>query len=371
MQENSSLLLTEPQRGSTESLPLVLPSERRLLFTGILKQVSRSFYLTMRVLPADMREPVSLAYLLARAADSITDNSHLAAQDKLLHLQNFRAQLNETYRHDRHQALVNSLEGSVTNHGERRLLSCLPKLYALLKRQSSVDQREIISVVEILTRGMLQDLEVFGSGPDDHPHAMEDGQQLDRYCYQVAGCVGEFWTNLLVYHVASLSNWDLPHFRKLGMELGKALQLTNILRDVALDLRNGRCYLPKQDLRQLGLEPADLFSVLNTEPCRPALHKWIRQALVYYDSGEQYLNAIPRTAIRLRLAVAWPMLIGLRTLSLLANHPHWLNPACRIKVSRFWIYRMMITSLGAVISNRLMGRWFDSYRKTVNKLPTA
>ena len=71
------------------------PSRRPRLLTDILRDCSRAFYLTLRVLPKGVREPVGLAYLLARAADTVADTPDLAPEVRLGHLLQFRAQVEQ------------------------------------------------------------------------------------------------------------------------------------------------------------------------------------------------------------------------------------------------------------------------------------
>jgi len=80
-------------------------------------------------------------------------------------------------------------------------------------------------------------------------------EALDRYIYLVAGCVGEFWTRITVAHTPALRGWDVAEMSACGVRFGKALQLTNVLRDCPRDLRIGRCYFPRDLLAQAGLRP--------------------------------------------------------------------------------------------------------------------
>lgn len=354
-----------------ETLPLVLPSEKQVLLTDTLKQVSRSFYLTMRILPVQIREAISLTYLLARAADTVADTPLLSAEDKPGCLEDFRQQMKQGYEPHRQHKLIARLQHKEQNPSEESLLKSLPKLFALLYQQSAQDQQDIIKVVDILTTGMTSDLAIFSHHQGQQPTALESETDLDTYCYQVAGCVGEFWTAIMTRHIPALAGWDRSHYKKLGTDLGKALQLTNILRDIPADLLNSRCYLPAQDLQQQNLTPQDLLSSENESRGKQVLDKWIRQSVAFYASGETYLLAIPRHCIRLRLAVLWPMLIGLHTQLLLAENKHWLNPAIRIKVSRSWIYKMMSLSLVVVVSNTLLRRWISSYTAAVSQALTS
>lgn len=73
-----------------DALPAVSPDERRRILGELLKSVSRAFYLSLRVLPAGLREPIGLAYLLARAADTVADTRLLPPDERLRHLLAFR-----------------------------------------------------------------------------------------------------------------------------------------------------------------------------------------------------------------------------------------------------------------------------------------
>jgi farnesyl-diphosphate farnesyltransferase len=177
--------------------------------------------------------------------------------------------------------------------------------------------------------------------------------------------VGEFWTEVHVAHRPRLARWDLPRMRALGTRFGKGLQLTNVLRDVPRDLRQGRCYLPRQDLARWGLEPRDLLDPGRAPAARPLLREWLNTALDHYEAGWQYTFAIPRREARMRLACAWPLLIGLRTLDLLAASPNWLDPAITLKVPRVRVYGLMAHSLGTVWSTRALGRQARRLRERI------
>src|SRR5262249_50672465 len=79
---------------------------------------------------------------------------------------------------------------------------------------------------------------------------------------------------------------------------------------------------------------------------RPLLRDLHATALEHYEAGWRYVFAIPRAETRMRLACAWPLLIGLETLELLARSPRWLDPAVVLKVERRRVYGLMARSLG-------------------------
>ncbi len=322
--------------------------------SALLKRVSRSFYLSLAVLPSAVRPTIGLAYLLARAADTIADTRLVERRARITHLEALRAELSGP--EPRRLAAILAAAGSQSLPAEHKLIARLPDCLAAYRALPPEDRDRVRKVIDTIIEGMTQDLRLFPGEDEGKLAALETSQDLDRYTYLVAGCVGEFWTEVHVAHRPRLRGWDLPEMRQLGIRFGKALQLTNVLRDVPRDLRHGRCYLPRQELAALGLSPQDLLDPTAAPSARPLLVRLLDTALNHYEAGWQYTFAIPRSETRMRLACAWPLLIGLRTLDLLARSPNWLDPAVTLKVPRVRVYGLMAHSLATVWSTRALGR---------------
>ena len=351
---------------------------RRRLLTTLLKSVSRAFYLSIRVLPAPLRQPIALAYLIARAADTIADADPLPPDHRLARLRLLRTHL----AHDAPTVpLPPKLAALAHNHPpspDRDLLQSLPDLLALFHALAPPDRARVRAVLLTLTRGMQTDLTTFPppeSGSPNKVAALQTERHLDDYTYLIAGCVGEFWTETLIAHTPALSHWRRAHMSALGVKFGIALQLTNILRDAPQDLRLGRCYLPQTQLARAGLSPADLLAATNPaapgapDPAatRPLLAWAIRRALQHYAAAAEYTLAIPRRCLRLRLAALWPAIIGLSTLALLARHPSWLAASPPIKVPRRSVYAIIALSLLCARSDRALSFWLARLTRRVER----
>ncbi len=119
---------------------------------------------------------------------------------------------------------------------------------------------------EKINQGQMLDLERFSTSTSTSPStspsikALPTSGDLDEYTYLVAGCVGEFWTRICFAHVRDFSERTEAEMLELGVKYGKGLQLINVLRDAGSDLRAGRCYLPADELRSLGLAPDEILS---------------------------------------------------------------------------------------------------------------
>lgn len=334
------------------------------LTSALLKRVSRSFYLSLAVLPSAVRPAVGLAYLLARAADTVADTRLVERPARITHLNALRAELSGS--EPGRLANVIAASGSQSLPAERELISRLPELYVAYRALPSEDGDRVRRVVETIIEGMTRDLCLFPGEDESNLAALETIEDLDQYTYLVAGCVGEFWTEVHAAHRPRLGDWDLPVMRQLGVRFGKALQLTNVLRDVPRDLRHGRCYLPRRELAALGLSPRDLLDPATAPRVGPLLGRLIDVALDHYEAGWRYTFAIPRAEARMRLACAWPLLIGLRTLDLVVRSPSWLDPTTTLKVPRARVYGLMALSLATVWSTRVLGRQARGLRERIN-----
>ena len=344
-------------------MPGVTPEEEARLLGSVLKSTSRAFYLTLRVLPGNLRKPLGLAYLLARTADTMADSQTASTNERLERLLEFRALVEGKVEAGAIEPFVCTAREGLGG-AERELVGAMPKTIAMLDGLDEMDRFRVRQVVVTLTQGMELDLTYFR---EDGLTAFETPKELNEYTYLVAGCVGRFWTEMCMAHNPGLRRWDAEEMSEKGVRFGKALQLTNILRDVPKDLRLGRCYLPREVLEWCGVSGEDLLEAKNSEAARPVLAWGMSRALDHYEAAAEYLWAIPRRYYRLRLAVAWPLLMGLGTLAELTKNKDWLDPSRRSKVSRGWVYRMMAVSAVRVMSNGAMNSWISGLRWEVER----
>ena len=173
--------------------------------------------------------------------------------------------------------------------------------------------------------------------------ALRNNAELDDYTYRVAGCVGEFWTKMCRTHLFPTAKIDDALLLANGIRFGKGLQLVNILRDLPRDLRTGRCYIPQDELNSAGLTPNDLLMVSNEEKFRPVYEKLLDLAEQHLAAGWIYTKSLPRSEFRVRLACAWPILIGAKTIQKLRREKV-LDAMCRVKVSRAEVRNIIVKS---------------------------
>jgi farnesyl-diphosphate farnesyltransferase len=317
----------------------------QILLRDVLKRVSRSFYLTLAILPHAVRSQIGLAYLLARAADTIADTGELDDAVRLECLRQLKGQLWVSAPDwGRIQKIKARVITKQPNPDERRLLEELEGCFRIFQGFSPIDRSHIAQVLSVLIGGMEFDLHQFPKTNGQSLHALKAIHDFEFYTYAVAGCVGEFWTKMVCTHLPGFRQWDQSCMIPLGIRYGKGLQMVNILRDLPRDLRNGRCYIPQVLLDQVHLSPDQLLDEVSAQAFRPLFRNLIQEARDHLDQGWRYTMAIPRMEIRLRLACMWPILIGIRTLQQLSVSRHELSPNFPIKVARSEVYRIVATT---------------------------
>ena len=271
--------------------PLTLTVLDTYGFEALLKKVARSFQLSLRILPASLRPPLSLAYMLARASDTIADASSAPDFQRLALLRGLPDLFPE------------KSPDLGLKDAESDLLQMLPRLLEALK--TLPDQSEIIAQWRIILRGQIFDVERFAA-PDA---AQLTPGELEEYTYLVAGSVGEFWTRLCFKHVPNYSARPLEEMLPLARRFGQALQFINILRDRRSDADAGRIYIPDE---RFYVEMQHVSELL--------------------QSAAEYTAAIqPRS---LRAACALPLDLANQTLALIAQHPLGVG----IKVPRYKVW---------------------------------
>lgn len=290
----------------------------------LLKGVSRSFYLSLRLLPAPMRPAASLGYLLARTSDTLADTAAVPVEARLLCLDWFDCSLAGEEDVPRWPL---SVLNAVADPRERRLLEESRDLFSWLDQLPAAEAALIREVVGIIISGQRLDLERFLNAESWNPIALKNAEELDDYTWRVAGCVGAFWTKLgFLTMDGKFSKSPQQEMVDLGISYGKGLQLVNILRDLPADLQQGRCYLPLADAH-------------DTQLLLDEHHRWLERALERVGDGFQYATNL--RSRKLRAASVLPAMIAKDTLEKMRG-VDWETLRGGIKVSRASVYASLL-----------------------------
>ena len=281
----------------------------------LLRDHARTFGVTLRMLPRILREPLSVAYLLARASDTVADSRRIP----LLHRVSVLEELERALDSGEYLSWQPKIRPEKLTASERDLISAFPDLIALLNKEE--DRVELLRLWRTIVEGQLFDLRRFKYGAS--PLSREE---LEHYCWLVAGCVGETWTRLIARHAhvfGSMPDKGIETMRARGICYGKGLQLLNILRDRSEDRKQGRVYIQERDVPEM-----------------------IEVASGWLDQGKAYCECLAPG--RIRYATVIPLRLAVKTLDRIRKTP----TAVRVKMPRWEVAVVLAGSLPSLVLPR-------------------
>ena len=322
----------------------------------LLKETSRSLYLSAHLLPTDARATFSVAYLLCRYADTIADTSLLPAEKRQSWIDIFPSLIAHPDT-QKSEELIAEIITSNTNKSEEKLLRNFPMCLEAFNKLNDFQRQATLDVVNAVCKGMKIDLQTFPDEKSGKVKAFETPQELENYCHLMGGEPGIFWSRLIAHTHATSLHPNL--FLSLGKDIGDALQIVNILRDLPRDLRIGRCYIPLDDLVNEGLIATDLLKPNFSHRFEPVKRKWINWARKKLTAAHRYFESLPLVQLRHRTAVAWPILWAADTLNLLEKETNLLDPNVRVKITRQRVYGTMAATPLLLLSDFAFSKWLD------------
>lgn len=321
----------------------------------ILQQVSRTFALTIPQLPAELDQVVSNAYLLCRIADTIEDESALSAADKRRFSEDFVRVLGYGMPAEKFAAELHPLLTGSTLEPERDLVLNTPRVIRLTHGFSERTRAALERCVLIMSRGMAEfQQNATLDGLEDLPH-------LDRYCYHVAGVVGEMLTELFCDYSPEIDK-NRQSLAELAVSFGQGLQMTNILKDVWDDRRRGACWLPRQVFREAGFDLRELRPGLRDEAFTRGMEELIAIARCHLEDALAYTLLVPKDETGIRRFCLWALGMAVLTLRKIHGRPDF-SAGDQVKISRRSVKAtIMITSL-TVRSDAMLQFLFDSFTR--------
>jgi farnesyl-diphosphate farnesyltransferase len=307
----------------------------------ILPEVSRTFALNIPVLPAPLEHTVTVAYLLCRIADTLEDEARGPAEDRAGLLAELAAlvALTDGWR-ARAPAFTQRALAAIRDEAapaERELLAHTAQVLDALAGLPDWARPPITRCVREMTRGMA--LVARTRSADGVPTGLPDLEATLTYCYYVAGTVGEMLTALFVEYSDRAAR-RVGELAPRAQSFGRALQLTNILRDVREDLERGSCWLPRPMMEAHGLTPRTLLLAENRAQAVALLDELIGVARREVERAFEYALALPVEEPGLRLFCLWPLFFAVLTLGALRGNPAVFDTA-GVKIGRLAVARIM------------------------------
>lgn len=321
----------------------------------LLQNVSRTFALTIPQLPPALAPVVSNAYLLCRIVDTIEDEPQLALAHKLTLCQRFGAVVAGTEPVTAFAAELAALLTAGTPATEHELIRYTPRVIAITRQFNDRQQAALTQCVQQMAFGMAE----FQAAC--RPDGLADLAQLDRYCYYVAGIVGEMLTDLFCDYSPEIAE-RRERLHALAASFGQGLQMTNILKDIWDDHRRGVCWLPQDVFRDVGFNLGELDPAHYRANFGEGLGRLVGIAHGHLKNALAYTLLIPSQETGIRNFCLWALALAVLTLRNI-NRRRDFNTAQQVKVSRWAVRATVLTSRLTASHDHLVRLVFDLSRR--------
>lgn len=313
----------------------------------MLSLVSRTFALTIPQLPDRLADVVSNAYLLCRIADTIEDEPAMAAEAKLHYAKMFvRVVAGEAPADEFAYSLAPVLAEGIPA-AERELIAECPSVLRITHGFTEAEREALVRCVRIMSDGMAE-FQLNAS-----PGGLADVKELDRYCYHVAGVVGEMLTTLFCEH-SPLIAAKRETLMSLSVSFGQGLQMTNILKDIWEDLERGACWLPRSHFAEFDFPLNRLPDLVRREGANfsddgfaQGLDELVGIAHAHLEAALEYTLLIPSEEPGIRRFCLWALGMALLTLQKVHRHLEFRSSS-DVKISRSAVRATVVTTSALV-----------------------
>jgi farnesyl-diphosphate farnesyltransferase len=303
---------------------------------SLLSGVSRTFALTIPQLPPALARVVSNAYLLCRIVDTIEDEPVLSPARKRYFCQQFTAVVDAAAPAERFAAELIPLLSHHTIAAEHELIRCTPRVIAITHSLTQLQQEALASCVRLMSEGMAEFQE------NHESCGLKNLPQLNRYCYFVAGVVGEMLTKLFCDYSLEIAQ-RREALMSLAVSFGQGLQMTNILKDIWNDRRRGACWLPRDIFAAAGFDLCELAPGRYQTSFGQGLARLIGIAHNHLQDALTYTLLIPRRETGIRNFCLWALAMAMLTLRKINRHRNF-SVSSQVKISRRSVRATILTS---------------------------
>ncbi len=293
----------------------------------LLQGVSRTFALTIPQLPPPLAKPVANAYLLCRIVDTIEDEVALNSAQK----RRFCHQFADVVRGKQSPAPLSDtlapLLSSGTLPAEHELIGVVPRVIGITHQFEAEQQEALARCVEIMAQGMAEFQD------RDLTAGLATLKEMDRYCYYVAGVVGEMLTQLFCHYSPAIAAHQ-EEMMRLAVSFGQGLQMTNILKDLWDDHERRVCWLPQDVFDRTGEFPlAELKPGHNDPRFRAGFMELIGIAHGHLKNALRYTLLSPSNETGIREFCLWALGMAVLTLRKIAQNPDF-STSSQVKITR-------------------------------------
>lgn len=292
----------------------------------MLQGVSRTFALTIPQLPPELARVVGNAYLLCRIVDTFEDEPALTASQKRHFCEQFVAVVQGETPAQQLSAELAPLLSQHTIPEVHQLIRDTPRVIVITHSFSEHQQKALATCVQLMGEGMV------GFQENKSGCGLSDLAALDKYCYHVAGCVGEMLTKLFCDYSPAIAR-NREALMSLAVSFGQGLQMTNILKDIWDDRERGFCWLPQDVFAEAGFNLDELAPGRYNASFGHGLTRLIAIAHGHLKNALCYTLLIPANEAGIRNFCLWALGMAVLTLRKIHRHPDFRSGA-EVKISR-------------------------------------
>jgi farnesyl-diphosphate farnesyltransferase len=321
----------------------------------ILPAVSRTFALTIPQLAPRLQRVIANAYLLCRIADTIEDEHALPSDAKQEFHERFTRVVGATEDPGAFARDLAPLLHGNTLAAERDLVEHTPSIVEVTDGFNPAQRAALARCIRVMCTGMPRfEREASVAG-------LANMREMDRYCYYVAGIVGQTLTELFCDYSPRIAE-NRKAMAALDVSFGQGLQMTNILKDFWEDRERGVCWLPRDLFARVGVELANLRRGHVPAAFGAAYAQLIGTAHSHLRNALQYTLLIPEKETGIRRFCLIAVGLAMRTLGTILARPGF-GAGSEVKVSRQVVKKIVIaTHVFAGYSQVLQG-WFGRLAK--------
>jgi len=323
-----------------------LSEDDNSLQNRLLQNVSRTFALTIPVLPVGLREPVSNGYLLCRIIDTIEDDPALDLTQKRTFSNQFNRVVTGEEPAEKFADELAKILSDVTTPAEHELIRLTPAVIDITHSFNQRQREALSSCVQVMAEGMLHFQE------KDTSAGLDDMAEMEHYCYVVAGVVGEMLTKLFCDYSPEIAI-NKQEMMSLSKHFGQGLQMTNILKDIWDDYDRGACWLPRSIFDSQGFDLKNLTQDHRSLEFERGLMQLIAIAQRQLHDALQYTVLIPRNETGIRNFCLWALGMAVLTIRKLNKHKNF-SDGNQVKITRRSVKLAVLTSRIAVSHDHLL-----------------
>ena len=326
----------------------------------ILQDVSRTFALTIPQLPGDLSRVVGNAYLLCRIADTIEDDPSLDAGQKRYFSESFIQAIGGEMPAGRFADELYPLLSDSMLEAEKDLIHHTRRVIRITHGFSERQRTALARCIRIMSRGMADFQQ------NKTLDGLADMARMDRYCYYVAGVVGEMLTELFCAHSSEIDA-RRSELQKLAVSFGQGLQMTNILKDIWEDRARGACWLPREVFQRVGFDLGRLAEDYQREKFSLGLSELIGIARLHLQNALAYTLLIPGHETGIRRFCLWAL--GMAVLTLRKVHANrQFTSGRQVKITRRSVKAVVLVSNVSVSNDAVLKLLFGGFTRS---LPVA